>query len=193
MESSAQENIEDVSVLLRRCQGGDESAREELFSAINAKLRSLARNLMRSERADHTLQATGLVNEACMRVLKSGGFDTIENRRRLFGTAAKAMQQVLVDHARKRGAQKRGGERKREAMDVVLDRFEADHGVAFSELEEALEKLKKHSERQHQVVTLRFFSGLSIVDTADILDISKSTVESDWRWARARLFKWLNE
>jgi len=184
---------EDVTLLLQRCQNGDETAREHLFSAINTRLRALASRLMRSERSDHTLQATGLVNEACFKVLKEGVIDSLENRRHLFATAALAMQQVLVDHARKRNAEKRGGDRKREAMDIVLDRFEAEHGVDFSELEVALEKLKQHSERQHQVVTLRFFSGLSIVDTAEILGCSKSTVESDWRWARAKLYTWLNE
>ena len=148
---------------------------------------------MRSERADHTLQATGLVNEACVRVLKQGVIDSLENRRHLFSIATTVMQQVLVDHARRRNAHKRGGDRKREAMDVVLDQFESEHGVDFSNLEHALEKLKQHSERQHQVVTLRFFSGLSLVDTAEILGCSKSTVESDWRWARAKLFAWLNE
>lgn len=183
----------DITLLLQQCQNGDESARERLFSAINANLRELATRMMRSERADHTLQATGLVNEACVKVLKNGVFDSLENRRHLFSIATKAMQQVLVDHARKRNASKRGGDRKREAMDIVLDQFEAEHGVDFTELEQALEKLKQHSERQHQVVSLRFFSGLSIADTAEIMECSKSTVEKDWRWARARLFAWLNE
>ena len=149
--------------------------------------------MMRSERADHTLQATGLVNEACLKVIKQGAIDSLENRRHLFATAAQAMKQVLIDHARRRKADKRGGGRQREAMDIVLDRFEEEHRVDFSELEQALEKLKQHSERQHQVVTLRFFSGLSIVDTAEILGCSKSTVESDWRWARAKLYAWLSE
>jgi RNA polymerase sigma factor (TIGR02999 family) len=187
------EPTKDITLLLKQCQEGDESARERLFSAIDANLRELATRMMRSERVDHTLQATGLVNEACVKVLRNGVFDSLENRRHLFSIATKAMQQVLVDHARKRNASKRGGDRKREAMDIVLDRFEDEHGVDFSELEQALEKLMQHSERQHQVVTLRFFSGLSIVDTAEILGCSKSTVESDWRWARAKLFAWLNE
>jgi len=182
----------DITVLLQRCREGEDSATEELFAAINDRLRSLANGMMRSERAGHTLQATGLVNEACVKVLKKG-VDSIENRRHLFATAAQAMKQVLIDHARKRNANKRGGDLKREAMDIVLDRFEAEHGVEFADLELAMEKLKEHSERQHQVVMLRFFSGLSLVDTAEILGCSKSTVESDWRWARAKLYAWLNE
>ncbi len=190
MEYNQEDN---VSVLLKRYQKGDDSAKAELFEAINARLREMASNLMRSERNDHTLQATGLVNEACMKVLKSGGIDSIENRRHLFGAAANAMKQVLIDHARKRAATKRGSDPKREALDLVLDRFEADHGIEFVELENALDRLRQHSERQFQVVTLRFFSGLSIVDTAEILNISKSTVESDWRWARAKLYSWLSE
>jgi len=183
----------DITLLLQQCQNGDDSAREQLFSAVDANLRELAARMMRSERADHTLQATGLVNEACFKVLKDGVIDSLENRRHLFSIAAKAMQQVLVDHARKRNALKRGGDRQREAMDIVLDQFESEHGVDFTELEQAMEKLKQHNERQHQVVSLRFFSGLSIADTADIMECSRSTVEKDWRWARARLFAWLNE
>lgn len=184
---------DDVSLLLKRSQAGDAAAQAELFETINTQLRQMAANLMRRERSDHTLQATGLVNEACMKVLATGGIDSIENRRHLFGVAANAMKQVLIDHARKRGAIKRGSEQRREAMDVVLDQFEAEHGVGFEELEDALEKLKSHSERQYKVVTMRYFSGLSIVDTAEILGVSKSTVESDWRWARAKLYAWLSE
>lgn len=183
----------DVTLLLQRCRNGDEVARDQLFAAINTSLRELANGMMRSERADHTLQATGLVNEACLKFLNHGVIDSIEDRRHLFATAAQAMQHVLIDHARRRNATKRGGDRKREAMDIVLDQFEADHGVEFTELETALAKLKQHSERQHQVVTLRFFSGLSLVDTAELIGCSKSTVESDWRWARAKLLAWLNE
>ena len=183
----------DITVLLQRCQLGEASARNELFAAVNLRLRELAGQMMRSERADHTLQATGLVNEACLKVIHQGAIDSLENRRHLFATATQAMKQVLIDHARKRKATKRGGDRQREAMDIVLDRFEEEHCVDFSELEQALEKLKQHSERQYQVVTLRFFSGLSIVDTAEMLGCSKSTVESDWRWARARLYACLNE
>ena len=184
---------QNITLLLQQCQNGDDSARERLFQAVDSKLRELATKMMRSERPDHTLQATGLVNEACFKVLRNGTIDSLENRRHLYATATRAMQQVLVDHARKRNTSKRGGDRKREAMDLVLDQFEEEHGVDFTELEGALNKLKQHSERQHQVVSLRFFSGLSIVDTAELMDLSRSTVEQDWRWARARLFAWLND
>ncbi|MFK7817104.1 MAG: ECF-type sigma factor [Planctomycetaceae bacterium] len=184
---------DEITAILKRCQDGDEAARNELFSAVNDRLRELAAGLMRSERAEHTLQATGLVNEACVRMLKQDGIDSIENRRHLFAAATLAMKNVLIDHARKRNTAKRGGDRQREALDVVLDRFEAEHGVDFTALEGALEKLKQHSERQHQVVTLRYFSGISLVDTAELLGCSKSTVESDWRWARAKLHRWLSE
>ncbi len=183
----------ELTILLQQCQDGDNASRDQLFRAINDRLRSLAADLMRTERPDHTLQATGLVNEACVKVLKNGAIDSLENRQHLFAAAAQAMRQVLVDHARIRGAQKRGSDRKREPMDIVLDRFEADHGVDFPALDLAMEKLKNQSERQHQVVMLRFFSGLSVAETAEIIGCSKSTVESDWRWARARLFVWLNE
>ena len=184
---------QDITLLLQQCQNGDDSAREQLFHAVDSTLRQLATRMMRLERPDHTLQATGLVNEACFKVLRNGAIDSMENRRHLYATATRAMQQVLVDHARKRNASKRGGDCKREAMDIVLDQFETEHGVDFTELELALQKLKQHSERQYQVVSLRFFSQLSIADTAELLDCSRSTVEQDWRWARARLFAWLND
>lgn len=183
----------EISVILGRIQDGDESASDELFEAINDQLRKLASGLMRSERNDHTLQATGLVNEAYLKMVSQGVVNTVDNRRYLFAAAVQSMQQILIDHARRRKSLKRGGNREREALDVILDDFEAKHSIEFEEMHEALAKLKQHSERQHQVLTLRFFSGLTIAETAEIMNCSRSTIESDWRWARAKLHAWLSQ
>jgi RNA polymerase sigma factor (TIGR02999 family) len=181
-----------ISLLLQQLQAGDEAARNELFSVVNGQLKQLARGLMKSERPDHTLQASALVNEACVKLLQQGGIESAENRRQLFAAAIGSMRQILIDHARSRQAAKRGGQLKRQPLDVVLDRFETTHNVKFGDLEEALERLKKESPRQHEVLTMRFFAGLTIEQTAEIMACSTGTVENDWRLARAKLYTWLS-
>ena len=183
----------DVSQLLRRLQAGDGEARDQLFLVTYSHLKKLAAGLIKSESADNSLDASALVNEACLRLLQQGATEQLQNRRHLFGAASRAMQQVLVDHARSRAATKRGGGMQRKALDVVLDRFESRHRVRFEDLEEALAKLKEDSPRQHEVLTLRFFAGLTISDAAKLMTCSESTIESDWRLARAKLHSWLRQ
>lgn len=182
----------DVSILLDRARSGDEQAHGELFNAINDDLRQLAGNLMRQERKDHTLQASALVNEAYVRMCDQGIVQSAENRRYLFGAANRVMRQILVDHARSRSAKKRGGEAKRNALDVVIDNFETNHATNFLDLDEALDKLGAESPRQREVVELKFFSGLTIEQTAELLGCSHGTVEGDWKLAKAKLYRWLN-
>lgn len=184
-------NPGDVSVLLQQLRDGNASAREELFGMIYHKLRTMAQGLMRKERADHTLQASALVHEAYMKLVQGDVVQTAENRRHLFGTAAKAMQQVLVDHARGRNTAKRGGGLSRHPLDGILLHFETMHRVSFLDLEEALDRLSRESPRQHEALTLRFFAGLTIPETAEVLGCSEGTVETDWRMARAKLHHWL--
>lgn len=181
-----------ISLMLQQVQAGDLAAREQLFSIVNDQLKTLARGLMRSERPDHTLQASALVNEACMKLLQHGGMKSSQNRRQLFAAAIQSMRQILIDHARSRQTAKRGGPLQRQALDVVLDQFEAKHNTTFGDLEEALERLKTESPRQHEILTMRFFAGLTIEQTAQIMDCSTATVENDWRLARAKLYTWLS-
>lgn len=181
----------EISRLLHQVQSGDGAARDALFELINKRLRGLATGMMRSERADHTLQATALVNEACLKMMQQGVIETASDRLVLFRSAVASMKQVLIDHARSRATAKRGGELKRHPLDIVLERFEDKHQASFIELEAALERLKQHSERQHEVLSLRFFAGLTIAQVAEILECSTGTVESDWRLARAKIHSWL--
>lgn len=179
----------DVSILLRRVKSGDESAKEELFTELQSELRGMAAALMSRERPDHTLQATALVNEACLRLLDSDAAGNASDRRYFFGMANRAMRQILVDHARARKTTKRGGEFTKGSLDVVLDNFEASNGCNFVDLEASLNALGAESPRQREVVELRFFSGLSIPEVAEVLEVSEGTVERDWRLARAKLYQ----
>ena len=183
----------DVSMMLRELGRGNDSVKEQLFEQLQNELRQMASNLMRRERADHTLQATALVNEACIRLLDSDAIGNATDRRYFFAAANRAMRQILVDHARRRGATKRGGEYERGSLDIVLENFETNNGCNFIDLEASLEALEKDSPRQREVVELRFFSGLSIPETAEVLGVSEGTVERDWRLARAKLYQQLRE
>jgi RNA polymerase sigma factor (TIGR02999 family) len=181
----------EVSMLLQQVKEGDESAREQLFITLQSELRDMAGALMQRERPDHTLQATALVNEACLKLLDSNAFGNASNRRYMFGMANRAMRQILIDHARRRNTNKRGGDHQRASLDIVLDNFEASNQCQFEDLETALSSLEKDSPRQREVVELRFFSGLSVEEVADVLEVSVGTVERDWRLARAKLFQQL--
>ncbi|MFK8110811.1 MAG: sigma-70 family RNA polymerase sigma factor [Rubripirellula sp.] len=183
----------EVSMLLQQVKQGDDSARDRLFATLQDELRDMAGALMRRERPDHTLQATALVNEACIKLLDADAFNNASNRRYMFGMANRAMRQILVDHARKRKTDKRGGDYQRASLDIVLDNFETNNQCRFEDLESALDRLEESSPRQREVVELRFFSGLSIEGVADVLEVSVGTVERDWRLARAKLFQQLRE
>lgn len=184
---------EEISALLQKAQDGSQTARDSLFSELTDQLRAQARGLMKHERADHTLQATALVNEACLKLMQEGVVDSAQNRRQLFHAATRAMRQVLIDHARSKSAQKRGGEYTKQPIDVVLDQFENKHKLSFLDLDVAMERLQKESPREFEALNLRFFAGLTIAETADLLECSPATVESDWRLARAKLLVWLKE
>jgi RNA polymerase sigma factor (TIGR02999 family) len=181
----------EVSMLLQQVKNGDEEAREKLFVTLQSELRDMAGALMRGERPDHTLQATALVNEACVRLLDTEALKNVSDRRYMFGMANRAMRQILIDHARRRRTNKRGGDYQRASLDVVLDNFEANNRCQYEDLESALEGLEATSRRQREVVELRFFSGLTNEEVAKVLEISVATVERDWRLARAKLFEQL--
>ena len=150
-------------------------------------MRSTANFMMRNESKAHTLQPTAVVNEAVIRILKSGLLETAENRRLLFGAANKAMRDVLVDHARKRSAAKRPESGSRSSMDEMLNALKERDNVEILELNDALEILRTQMPRQAEIVELRFFSGLTNDEIADMLGIGSATVKRDWIAARARL------
>ncbi len=183
MESEAQRGF---TLILGRARDGDERARDELIALVYDELRRVASRLMRRERADHTLSPTAVVHEAVIRLLGDAVFDKAADRGFLFASAARAMREVLIDHARRRGADRRGGGRKRVPLDLVVDYFE-EQGLDVVAVHEALDRLAALNERQGHVMTLRYFGGMTVPEVAAALGVSVVTVERDWRLARAWL------
>jgi RNA polymerase sigma factor (TIGR02999 family) len=182
-----------MTLVLERVEAGDEAAKAQLLELAYEELRKVAGGMMRRERTDHTLQPTALVNEAVIRLLGEDALAAATNRAYFFGIMANVMRRVLVDHARKRDALRRGGDRQRASFDVAIEEAEGAGRVDVLDLDEALNELAAVDQRQAQIVTLRFFGGLSIPEIAEHLDVSVSTVEKDWRFARAWLRRQLGE
>ena len=187
----------DISVLLEKVRCGETSgqlaATNALFDQLTVQLRSIAEGMLRCERAGHSLQATALVNETCLKILQGDVVNNAADRRQLFFAAIRAMRQVLIDHARNRNTIKRGNGWKPQSLDFVLQHFEAKHHVSYLDLEIALEKLQAYSPRLHETISLRFFAGLTIAESAEVMECSASRVETDWRLARARLLVWIGD
>ena len=181
-----------VTLLLDRLNQGDDEATGPLLEILYGELRNLAGKFFRSQRNAHTLQPTALVHEAFLKLV---GNESIHwsDRSHFFRTAAKAMREVLADHARRRRALKRGGDRQRVPLSSMLDSGSQNNVIDAYDLDEALHQLADLSPRQAQIVELRFFGGLTVDETAQILDLSPRTIELDWRTARAWLRKHLQE
>ena len=191
---------ERITTLLENVDGSDEpvgAAPEELVETVYDELRRLARSYLRRERAGHTLEATGLVHEAWLRLADQ---DRVSWRGRghFFAVGAKMMRRLLVDHARRRGSAKRGGDWQRVTLAGVglgggkLDAGELDAEELLA-LDRALERLAELDPRQARVVELRYFAGLAMAEVAEHLGVSKRTVEGDWTHARAWLRRALEE
>jgi RNA polymerase sigma factor (TIGR02999 family) len=177
----------DITRLLLAWGAGDKAALDELMPLVYTELRKLARRFMRHQPADHTLQTTALVNEAYLRLIDSSRVNW-QNRNHFFAISAQLMRRVLVDFARARGSQKRGGEvQKIELDETLVIPFEQKTDLVA--LDEALTELSKLNERQSKVVELRYFGGLSEEEIAAHLEISVRTVRRDWSVARAWLFR----
>ena len=164
---------------------------EELLPEVYDELRALAGGFLRAERADHTLQPTALVHEAWMRVLQQSGVHW-KSPGHLRALGATLMRRILVDHARKKKAAKRGGGQQAVTLNSELLDGEGERGLDVLALEEALEKLARLDERQARIIELRFFAGLTIPEAAEALEISETTVEDQWRFARAWLARELS-
>jgi len=177
--------------ILKDMEGGDPSAAARLLPHVYDELRDQAERLFRGRQAGHTLQPTALVHEAYLRLVDQARADW-KSRAHFIAVAAKAMRQILVDHYRSRKAQKRGGGLRRvtlSGVDVATPPPEVD----LLALEEALTRLSGFDERQARVVELRFFGGLSVEEVAEVLGVSKTTVEGEWRSARAWLARELRK
>lgn len=182
-----EERSQDITELLGRWSQGDEEALAELMPVVYGELRRLANRAIRSERADHTLEATALVHEAYLR-LAAGAPPSLSGRVHFYSLAARLMRHVLVDHARRHQAARRGSGALRLALDEIGDLSVANHAVDLVQLDEALEQLSKIEPRKTRVIELRFFGGLTTEETAEILGVSVPTVLLDTRVARAWLF-----
>ena len=176
---------QEISELLVEWRNGDQAALDRLMPLVYDELRRLARHYMRGERAGHTLQATALVDEAYMRLID---YKTMQwqNRAHFFAVAAQLMRRILVDHARARHNAKRGGVQQKLSL-THADRLVNEPDVDLVALDDALKILAEMNEQQSRIVELRYFGGLTIEETAEVLGISHATVERDWALARAWL------
>ena len=177
----------EVTRLLSAWANGSEAAFDRLLTVVYAQLQSLAARELRKERAGHTFSSNDLVHEACLRLLGGPPMKLVD-RRHFFGVAARAMRQVLVDHARARAADKRGGGATRVALEEATIAVNGP-GVDLIDLDGALTRLSELDPPMARVVELRFFAGLSIEETAEAAGISPATVKREWKSAKAWLFR----
>ena len=177
---------EGVTQLLLEWGAGDRAALDQLVPLVFDELRRLAHSYLRRERAEHTLQPTALVNEAYLRLADQRRVNW-QSRAHFFGIAANLMRQILVDHARQRAAEKRGGADLQRLSLTQAERVVNHEDVDVLALNEALERLNGFDEQQARIVELKFFAGLTIEETAEVLNVSHATVERDWKLARAWL------
>ena len=180
----------DVTQILARVRAGDAEASEELLPLVYDQLRAIARGQLARERKGHTLQATALLHEAW---IKLGDIERAapKDRAHFLAIAARTMRQILVDHARRKRAGKRGEGWDRVTLDRAVDQLQQDD-LDLLALDEALVQLAEHDPRKARVVELRFFAGLSMPEVAEILGVSVRTAEGDWYLARAWLRKTLD-
>lgn len=176
-----------VTQLLVRWRAGDREALAALMPLVYDELRRLAHHYLRQERSDHTLQSTALVHEAYMRLAGQNPPEW-QSRAHFFGIAAHVMRQILVEYARSRGAAKRGANAPRLTLDAALIMAQQTE-VDVVALDRALEELSALDAQQGRIVELRFFAGLTIEDTSEVLGISPATVKREWTTARAWLYR----
>lgn len=180
-----------VTLVLQKIASGDREAAEHLLPVVYDELKRMANVAMGNQPRGHTLQPTALVHEAYVRLI--GPEKGYENRSHFMAVASLAMRQILTDHARRKRAARRGGDRGKVSAESVQLEGPGDNGVDVVALDDALTKLASLDPRRHRVVELRFFGGLTVEEVAELLDTSRSTVEADWRAARAWLAAELGE
>jgi RNA polymerase sigma-70 factor, ECF subfamily len=176
----------EITVLLKALNHGDAAAANELLPLVYAELHRLAAGYMRRERPDHTLQPTALINQAYLRIAQQQHVEW-QNHAHFIGFAANVMRRVLVDHARERHADFRGGKQVRVDLDEGLA-ISVERSAEILVLEEALTRLEKLNPRQAKVVEMRYFGGLSVEEIASLLGIAPRSVKRDWALARIWLF-----
>lgn len=180
------QNSEQITQLLKEWSEGNQTALDKLMPLVYEELHRQASRYIRKERSGHTLQTTALIHEAYLKLI---GHNQIEwqNRSHFFALASTAMRRILVDYARERHRAKRGGVAENVAIDEALQISEREKNIDLIALDEALNRLAKMNERQARVVELKYFSGLSNDETAEVLGVSNATVRNDWNIAKAWL------
>lgn len=181
-----------ITQMLNRAEEAQDLDNEELMATLYAQLREIAQKRMSRERSDHTLQATALVHEAYIKLSDQIGTREWKNRAQFFGVAAQAMRRILVNHARDRKAIKRGGQQERVAINV-MELAEDSSPETILALDEAVTRLQEKDPHYGQLVHLRFYAGLSVDETAEVMGISKRSVIRHWNFARAWLHKELKK
>ncbi|HLK51306.1 MAG TPA: sigma-70 family RNA polymerase sigma factor [Bryobacteraceae bacterium] len=177
----------EATTLLTSATLGDAKAADQLVPLVYGELRRLAAHYLRGERPDHTLQPTALVNEAYLQLIDQKS-NRWQNRAHFIGVAAQLMRRILVDHARAHRADKRGGRDVKVPLDAALV-VSQQRSEELLVLDEALQRLAVQDLQQSRIVELRFFGGLSVEETAEVLGISTATVKRDWSVARAWLYR----
>jgi RNA polymerase sigma factor (TIGR02999 family) len=176
-----------ITQLLIEWRSGDKAALDALIPIVHQELSKLAKHYLRGERAGHTLQTSALVNEVYLRLVDHENINW-QNRAHFFGVAAQAMRHVLVDYARKRKSEKRGGNMVQVSIDEAMTVVE-EKAIDLIALDDALTDLEKLDERKSRIVELRYFGGLSVEETAEVIDVAPITVMRDWQTAKAWLLR----
>ena len=177
---------DEITQLLVQLSGGSRDALDRLLPLVYDELRNLAASYLRRERPNHTLQPTALVHEAWLKLIGDSQIN-LQNRAHFFGIAAQVMRRVLVDHARRQTADKRGGEVLKLSLDENIDAAQ-ERAVELIALDDAMTELATFDPQKSRIVELRFFGGLSVEETADLLGVSAVTVKRQWRLAKAWLY-----
>ncbi|MEP7338775.1 MAG: sigma-70 family RNA polymerase sigma factor [Acidobacteriota bacterium] len=182
---------DEVTELLVRLSGGSRDALDQLLPLVYDELRSLAAGYLRRERPDHTLQPTALVHEAWLKLIDDSQINP-QNRAHFFGIAAQVMRRVLVDHARRQMADKRGGGIQKLSLNENPDAVQ-ERAAELIALDDAMQELASFDPQKSRVVELRFFGGLSVEETARVLGVSAVTIKRQWRMAKAWLYGRVNQ
>ena len=184
------EQTESITVMLKAWSEGDKSAADQLMPLVYDGLRKVAAQYLRKERKDHTLQPTALVHEAYLKLIDISHVNW-QDRAHFFAAASQMMRHILVDHARARAADKRGGDVERVELDAAISLAErgGEENVDLLALDDALDRLAEFDAQQSRLVELRFFGGLTIEETAHVLGVSPATVKREWTLAKTWLYR----
>ncbi len=191
MDSPIPNDTNQITQQLIAWSNGDQTALDQLIPVVYQELRRMADRFLRHESAGHTLQPTALVHEAWLRLIDQTRVNW-QNRAQFFGVAAQMMRRILVDHAKTKHREKRGGNAVKLSLDEVIN-LSQERAADLIALDEALESLGNFDRRKCSVVELRYFGGLSVEETAEVLSVSPDTVMRDWKLAKAWLYQQLGE